>query len=105
MKTRTQSFLTLFAIFQLEFEALQRKYHQAKRVIARLKKHDYFQSVELQKQNRELVDRVIQLEKELVNTQKNAGMPVRLPYEDTLLNGSQELASQRPVMQNMTHKI
>lgn len=70
---------------QREFEELRRKYIQAKKVIAGLKRHECFRSLQLQEQNRLLTDRVIQLEQELVNTQKNAGMPVRLPYEDSLL--------------------
>ncbi|XP_059088554.1 uncharacterized protein LOC131884711 [Tigriopus californicus] len=83
--TSEKSDRTAKEALEREFEELRRKYIQAKKVIAGLKRHECFRSLQLQEQNRLLTDRVIQLEQELVNTQKNAGMPVRLPYEDSLL--------------------
>ena len=86
---------------------LQRKYNQAKKVITELKRHEQFLAIQLQERDNEynchvrlLRERVIQLERELATTQKYAGMPVKLPYEDSLLNGNlspPELLKQPPV--------
>lgn len=72
-------------------ECLQRKYNHAKRIISELKRHEQFLAVQLQERDNEynshlrlLRDRVVQLERELATTQKYAGIPVRLPYEDQL---------------------
>ncbi len=72
--------------FQAELEVLQRKYSHAKKKISELKRHESFLAVQLQERDHEyhshlrlLRDRVVQLEKELANAQKYAGMPVRLP--------------------------
>ena len=95
---------------QEELEVLQRKYTQAKKVITELKRHEQFLAIQLQERDNEynvhvrlLRERVIQLERELANTQKYAGMPVKLPsYQDNgLLNGNlspPELLKQPPVI-------
>eukprot|EP00095_Tigriopus_kingsejongensis_P004757 maker-scaffold510_size151595-snap-gene-0.42 protein:Tk04757 transcript:maker-scaffold510_size151595-snap-gene-0.42-mRNA-1 annotation:"PREDICTED: uncharacterized protein LOC664255 isoform X4" len=102
--TSEKSDRTAKEALEREFEALQRKYTQAKKVIAGLKRHDFFRSLQLQEQNRLLTDRVLCLEQELVNTQKNAGMPVRLPYEDSLLNKSNpDFSSQSQALPDDIH--
>jgi hypothetical protein len=70
-------------------EALQRKYQHAKKVIAELKRHEQLLAVQLLERDQEynshlrlLRERVRQLEEELATTQKYAGIPVRLPYDE-----------------------
>ena len=87
---------------------LQRKYEHAKRIIHELSRHEQLLSIQLRERDNEynshlrlLKSRVQQLEDELATTQKYAGIPVRLPYED--LQGTNgdlsppELLKQPPV--------
>ena len=84
---------------QDEIEGLQRKYDHAKRVILELKKHEQFLAIQLRERDQEyhahlrlLRDRVIQLENELATTQKFAGMPIKLPYEQSVLTSRGQLS-------------
>ena len=80
---QVQSFFQTQEQTQLEeeFKVLQRKYNQAKKVIANLKQ-DYLKSFELQRQNHYLTNRIAKLEEELVSAQKTAGLPIKIPEVD-----------------------
>lgn len=84
---------------------LQRKYDHAKKIIHELSRHEQLLAVQLRERDQEynshlrlLRQRVEQLENELATTQKFAGIPVRLPYQEFQENLSPpELLKQPPV--------
>uniref|UniRef100_A0A8D8LLH4 Neurabin-1 n=2 Tax=Cacopsylla melanoneura TaxID=428564 RepID=A0A8D8LLH4_9HEMI len=84
---------------QGQYTMLEKKYTKAKRLIREftqreadlLHREEFYQQL-LQEKDMEynslvkaLKDRVIQIEQELVDTQKRAGLPVRLPFDPTSL--------------------
>ena len=102
--------------FQDHLSLLQRKYEHAKRIIHELSRHEQLLSIQLRERDNEynshlrlLKSRVQQLEDELATTQKYAGIPVRLPYED--LQGTNgdlsppELLKQPPVCLKKDGKV
>ena len=81
--------------FQDHLSLLQRKYEHAKRIIHELSRHEQLLSIQLRERDNEynshlrlLKSRVQQLEDELATTQKFAGIPVRLPYDQENTTGS-----------------
>ncbi|KAL5292958.1 PPP1R9A family protein [Megaselia abdita] len=95
---------------QAQYAVLERKYSKMKRVVGEYKqretdmaqREEYYQSLSQEKETeynaiiKKLKDRIINLEQELQDTQRKAGFPVILPYDNSLKLTPQMTRKQPP---------
>lgn len=95
---------------QTQYMALDRKYNKAKRLVREYQQreldmvhHEEFYLSLLQEKDTEynalvkkLKDRVINLEQELQDTQRKAGLPVSLPYDSASLRLTPQMSRRQP---------
>lgn len=95
---------------QAQYAVLERKYSKMKRIVGEYKqretdmaqREEYYQSLSQEKETeynaiiKKLKDRIINLEQDLQDTQRKAGFPVILPYDNSLKLTPQMTRKQPP---------
>ncbi|XP_037040441.1 uncharacterized protein LOC119077363 isoform X3 [Bradysia coprophila] len=110
IKKETLNYQNMLQQSQTQFTVLDRKYNKAKRLVREYQQreldmvhHEEFYLSLLQEKDTEynalvkkLKDRVINLEQELQDTQRKAGLPVSLPYDSASLRLTPQMSRRQP---------
>lgn len=122
-KKEVQTYQNMLEQSQTQYQALEKKYSKAKQLVRdfqqreldMLHREDFYQAL-LQEKDTEynslvksLKDRVIALEQDLLDTQRRAGLPMELPYDNASLKQVTPKMSRReppkPMFQSLTSDL
>ncbi|XP_066255923.1 uncharacterized protein Spn isoform X3 [Euwallacea similis] len=110
MKKEAQTFQNMLEQSQTQYQALEKKYSKAKQLVREfqqreldlLHREDFYQQL-LQEKDTEynelvknLKDRIIALEQDLLDTQRKAGLPMILPYDSNNKQLTPQMSRRQP---------